>query len=229
MRTVPVFPVSPSRNDADTVIVRSAVSLSSTLMVALPGVQFVTRAVIVVATVPSSRVSSTIVIGNVADVCPAKIVTPAGTCTSAELPEVSVTKTSAATAGLTVTVPCGFGPPSVAEEGALTVSTPVSLSSTITDCWADANDAALAVSTAVRLPSSTVLFPIVSGNCANVCPARIVTVAGTATSAGRVELSDTVKFAAGAGVAVTRPAFTSTPAPSVACGGAISVRKASGP
>ena len=164
MRTVPVRPVSPSRTPAGAVIVRSAVSLSATSMLALPEVQFVTCAVIVVATVPSSRVSSTIVIGKVPVVCPAKIVTPAGTCTSAGLLEISVTKMSAATAVLTVTEPCEFGPPSAAEDGALTESVAVSLSSTITERCPNAKDVALAVKTAVRLPSTSALLPTVRGN-----------------------------------------------------------------
>ena len=130
MDTVPV-PVPPSTMLAGSVTARLVFSLSSTPMVALPSVQFATWAVMVALCVPLIFASSTTVIVNAAEVCPAGIVTLAGTWIAVVSLDVSATVTALAGAALTVTVPAAVPAPSLTVAGALTPSVAVSLSFTV--------------------------------------------------------------------------------------------------
>ena len=130
---------------------------------------------------PSISVSLTTVTWNVADVCPARMVTVAGTVNSLVSVELNCTTTSAAGAWLTETIPAPLSrpSPSVAPAGRLTVSTAVSLSWTVKLALPARQSAAVAVIVVACEPSNSVSSSTVMSNEANVCPAGIVTVAGT--------------------------------------------------
>ena len=158
-----------------------------------PGTLAVTPATVA----KSSVVLLMSVIGKVAEVAPAGIVTVPGTVSRAGRLDARFTVTGASAAALIVTVPGPDGAvPSVSVAGNATLSIAVSLSFTVSACDTRAKPGASAVMFAICVPSSSASSTIVTGKFADVLPAGIITVAGTVASAMRDDASVTTRSAA---------------------------------
>ena len=194
---------------------RLVVSLSVTSTVASPAVQLVTVAVRVTDCGPSISASSTTVRWNTAEVCPAGIVTPPGTCSSSGAFETNRTSTLVATGALTVIVATTGPLPSIRLAGATTLSVAVSLSWTETARTAGANPGASAVIPDVCVPSSSASSITVRSKKTFVLPAGTSTVAGTITSEESLAVSATRRLVPSGKGSTTRPALVTVPSPSV--------------
>ena len=117
------------------------------------------------------------------------VITAAGTRIKFVLLEAKPTVTLAATGALTCTVPCTVPWPLVAVAGSKTCRVAVSLSKMAMLALPVPAPGAMAVIVAICVPSKTPSSRIVKSNTALLCPAEIVTLAGTTTCAGSLEVS----------------------------------------
>ena len=173
-------------------------------------------AVIVKGCAPSAIESSTTVIANGACVCPAGIVTLAGTEISVVSLEKRDTTRLVASVPETVTVPVFGASPSRKFAGIVTLRTLVSLSCTTTFAAALVQPAAEAVMRAVCGPSMIVSSGMVREKLAVVAPRANVTPGGACAASGLSEASATVNATSGGRLSETVPAsvpaFSSTDA-----------------
>ena len=199
-----------------------ATSLSCTTVFAVAFGKPPALAVSVTACAPSASVLSAIVIGNVALLCPAGMVTLEGTERRAGAEEESETVTGATTTPPIVTVPAvaAVPCPSVNDAGAATASVASSLSFTVITAVPPVQFGTDAVSVTLCGPSSRLLSTTVRFAVTLVCPAGKVTVAGTVAFAVLLLARVITVLFTGAALEVIVIALARVPLPSVALAGA---------
>ena len=160
---------------------------------------------IVAARVPSVAVLSTIVIGNVALPCPAGTVTFGATVATAGSLLASAKMRSADVSEDSVTVPLKTASPSRFGDGTVSAIVSGAASSTCMVAEPLATPARCAFTVTVFVPSSTLSFTAAIANEADVCPAGMITLTGTVSSAVRSASSVTVRSLAAVFPTVTVP------------------------
>ena len=201
----------------------AGVSMSFTMTTPLPLLKPLALAVIVTFCGPSAAASFTTVMGKVMPLLPAPMLTLAGTVISLLSELVSDTAIGDTACPLSVMLPNTVVWPSITDAGKVSASVSASLSVIAIVSVPLVQPCTLPVTVTICTPSMKVSSTAVSVKLALLCPAGMITLAGTRSSPVSSDSKNTRTAAPAGASRLTVPTFATAPAPSLRLAGSATV------